>query len=970
MASKADFQTAVDNFSAEVDRLRAIITPLNEKIILLDRLNDPNLPSKLAALKAEYREFSSQNNPPDATIKRLQEDMIREGNALKAEQETDEGKAAIGTIVSLNQQSWKRLVPLAVLFKDEQKSLEKWIEDRPERYGGATDTAASSSSQETSRVNTEATKLSTSLSFGSLQTQASRITNPSGFGLNPTSAGIGLNPDLAAVGFGIGASLSGTISNVRKGTASILDGDIASATLAVEKATNRVNELGRLLDPKTFQVQKIAGGPPYPNILEEFASYAPLWTMAALTPSQFNDPASYRGRPSALQNVVFSSGGRYGDKRAKTIVGEPEYFVNNFNFTVVTAMNEKTGNTNAMQFTWDVFEPYSMGYFLHSLQSAAIDSGWTNYNEAPFLLKLEFVGYKDDGAVFEASEYLTKYLVVQLKNVTFTTNEGGSMYKVEAIAYNHTGWSSIINQTYNDVVLKGETVKELLSEGKDSFIKALNEQQLKMVADNLQQIPDTYVIVFPENWADTVGLNTGGGFADIDLASFTPQEDDEGYPIPQPYYNEEDYGWGEIGASSMGFSASTGGNYLFGLESDVVDSSGVINRAGLKIDPTRRTFSVSQNTSIQNAIAAVVLSSEYSQEALDPNNIDVAGRIKWFRIDVQVQVGELDFLRNCRAKKYIFRVVPYYVHSSVFRNPSAAPPGYEALSQMVAKEYRYIYTGQNNDVLKFDISINYLFTQGLAPVPPMQSDLVYNDDTKGPSEDPDNLAETESGDVQESAITRFSVSASRDASITKEPAKIGYGGKTVKQLVAHMFNNAILKNGNPNEDMVEINLEVLGDPYWLTDNGIGNYLGDIYDGPDSQITSDLTMNHQGADVMIRLIFRTPVEPNLGLEGQGGLYNFPDGEKENPYSGLYKVQTCTNIFSDGAFKQVLRCTRMPNQPQDYDGTPPSSTRTGLLYDTSKQDKPNESPFDWTQDPWGDLDGAIAAQKTEIFGDEGE
>jgi hypothetical protein len=65
------------------------------------------------------------------------------------------------------------------------------------------------------------------------------------------------------------------------------------------------------------------------------------------------------------------------------------------------------------------------------------------------------------------------------------------------------------------------------------------------------------------------------------------------------------------------------------------------------------------------------------------------------------------------AKKITYRVVPYYVHQSIFSNPSSAPVGYSELMKTVVKEYQYIYTGQNVDVLKFDININNLFYAGL-----------------------------------------------------------------------------------------------------------------------------------------------------------------------------------------------------------------------------------------------------------------
>jgi hypothetical protein len=53
------------------------------------------------------------------------------------------------------------------------------------------------------------------------------------------------------------------------------------------------------------------------------------------------------------------------------------------------AATKASGSTNVITFAFDVFEPYSMGFFIHSLQAAAISAGYPNYNGTPYLLKLE-----------------------------------------------------------------------------------------------------------------------------------------------------------------------------------------------------------------------------------------------------------------------------------------------------------------------------------------------------------------------------------------------------------------------------------------------------------------------------------------------------------------------------------------------------------------------------------------------------
>jgi hypothetical protein len=127
---------------------------------------------------------------------------------------------------------------------------------------------------------------------------------------------------------------------------------------------------------------------------------------------------------------------------------------------------------------------------------------------------------------------------------------------------------------------------------------------------------------------------------------------------------------------------------------------------------------------------------------------------------------------------------------------------------------------------------------------------------------------------------------------------------------------------------------------------MGNYIGEVYDGPngggvDAMRDAAGTLNYQGTDIYIRIIFRTPVEPNLGTSGQGGLYNFPPGEKINPYSGIYKVINVTNKFSNGTFTQTLEANRQPNQPWDYDPYKGASKNWSSV-DISEEDTIQLSP----------------------------
>ena len=729
------------------------------------------------------------------------------------------------------------------------------------------------------------------------------------------------------------------VKNIAAGVAKVVTG--ATDALASCKVSDFAKIAGdSFYSLAGFSQQSTSGGPPYENVLEQFASYTPLWTCACLSPNQFNDPSLYRGKPSALENIVFSSAGRFEGQRTQTIVGAPEYFVNNFSMDMTLTASQASGSTNVVKMTFDVIEPYSMGYFIHSLQTAAINAGYPTYNGTPFLLKLEFVGHRDNGQMFGSSEALNKYFVIQFTTVTFTTTEGGSVYKCEAVPMHHTGFTNVAQQITTNIKLRGENIKEMLVAGNTSLCTVLNKAQNNLVGES-QDLADQYIIVFPEKWSDPVGLPSSGAEqyetllrAMVDLAA--PQTS----PIKgRTGQDSQSFGDGVIGTSSLGFGPESGGNMNFGFESDVTDeATGLIKRNSLTIDPKQREFSFEKNATIQNVIQEVILSSEYAKNAIDPSKIDAEGRINWFRVDVQIKIGDFDLTRNCRQRTYIFRVLPFKVHASVFRSPTANPPGYPALNKIIGKEYKYIYTGQNNDILKFDIQINQLFHTGKQPTSAQNSSSVANQGSNsGMAENPDQKLKLPSTGSADSSTTIDASPGLNDPSITKQTTKGGYGAQDVARRVAETLKNSILNQGTG--DMTKINLEIIGDPYWISDSGMGNYLGDEYDG-DPYLMRDAagSVNYQGADTHIRIIFRTPIEPNLGTSGTGGLYNFPPNEPINPYSGMYKVIKCTNKFSDGKFIQTLEATRMPNQPQDYDPYKGPS-KNPLAADTSQADTPS-------------------------------
>lgn len=717
----------------------------------------------------------------------------------------------------------------------------------------------------------------------------------------------------------------------------------------VSKVLNDANKVARSGRASLNNVVK--------NPMENFASYTFMWTMACLEPKQFNNPASYRGSSKDLKHIVFATGGRYDSQRTKTAYGAPEYFVNNFVMQTAIAASSGTGNSNAFKFSWDIIEPHSMGLLLQSLQNAAINAGYANYlNNAPFVLKLDFLGYNEEGQML--SSIKSKYFTVTLTKCTFTVNENGSVYKVEAVPCNHKGFSDVVNTLYNDVKLvcsktgpDAGSVKDLLVSGKTSLCEYLNSNEKKLVKEGQIGVADVYEIQFPETSDEF--LNSGQIKGITAKATMDPKAKTDTKVISGTNIKvSTDFGKNPIGAADFGFDQKSGGNIAFAKHGDQVDKkTGVVKRDQMTIDPKTRTFQFSQNQSLTAIINQIILSSSYSKKALDPKNLD-NGFIKWWRLDVQIQLLEYDTLIGDYAKKIIYRVVPFLVHHSVFTPPNSTPIGYEQLKTQIVKEYNYIYTGQNADVLRFDIEINNLFFTGMNSSAPSESAKVSNQDQKGVGENLPATAKASKGSSPAAQLASLGRSRmKKDPALLKKPTG-GSGDKTTEQQVAENFHKAFVSAGSG--DLVNVSLEIMGDPYWMVDSGISNYFS-RRSATSRLLTEDGTMNYEGGDVFVYLTFRTPADINETT----GLYEFPTAGGESPFSGIYRVTMCENTFNDGIFKQKLKCIRQVGQSQDYSGNNPNELSklvidkiSSLATVFSKQEKPKTSPSD---DPSGDGSG---------------
>jgi len=717
-----------------------------------------------------------------------------------------------------------------------------------------------------------------------------------------------------------------TPSNISSGSAAVTTGAIPTSPFGTTEAAAVV--------PSILQSQpKNPGSAAAPSLLskinnplELFASYTPLWTMAVLERDQFNNPALYRENPSQLKHIIMSSAGRFEANRTQTTQGVPEFFIDRFIMKSVIAPSDKTGNSNAFKFEWEIYEPYSMGLLLQSLQIASINAGYTNYlADTPVVLRLDFQGYDELGRNYAVVK--PKFFTLKITNVSFSVTESGSNYKMEGVPYNHEGFNDSVNTMYNDIKLTAGaegTVEEVLMTGKESLAKALNDIEERLKSEKRIGIKDEYVIEFPENSNDFTPASRA---SEQKFATVDPNSKQEVTIKGDKTTVITDFDSNPIGKSKFGFDQTRGGNHPMGKHSEQVDpNTGVITRDGVTINPKSRTFQFGQGQSLTSIINQVILSSKYAASAVDPDN-KINGYVKCWRIDVQIEIIDIDPLTGGLAKKFTYRVVPYLVHESLFSNPNTVPD-YTDQIRKVVKSYDYIYTGQNVDILKFDIQIDNLFFAGINPSTERDSAIVNNPDQVSAAENLPKATKVGQGPNTGAQIASGGRARPQpDPSLLKDRIRGGTGEGSVEQHVAEAFYQSFVSGASA--DMITVDLEILGDPYWMVDSGIANYFAKP-DPINEQITEDGTMNYEGNDIHVYLTFKTPSDVNTAT----GLYDFGKEATTSPFSGLYRVVTCEHIFVDGMFKQKLECLRMPAQSTDF--TDNSAELNKTLRDRNKEE----------------------------------
>lgn len=665
-----------------------------------------------------------------------------------------------------------------------------------------------------------------------------------------------------------------------------------------------------------------------PNPLRNHNSFNYVVSLACMTVQENNFPEVYREGVVFNQYIIRSSGGFYenryqvldelGDESGQG-VGHAEYYIDDLEIDAVIAPNQNTRVAMGTTIRFTVTEPYSMGNFIEAIVGSVKEkstSPLASVNGWPFCLQIDFVGYNEFGERSQKQVRSPIFIPINIINMELNVTGQGSVYDVQAVAYPETALSDSINQIFTDVEATGMLIHEVLNGETDSVIFAINDRIDNLEANDIISAGDRFIIAFPQDINDmTNAIREMTPTPDtirtsVDIAGIGPQPVQEvRNPSSQMFENLMAYArnvdkMNEIGNSFIVEDASEGGSQPMGNpseahpnETDTLDPTA----SSMQVSTNRRTYPFGQGERITDIIEDIVVRSRYAADKATEESA-ANGTRQWFKIVTQVYLdntAQAIAERGRPARIYVYSVILYFPDEAKSLGTGENPKNTQGLKDSAVKEYNYIYTGLNEDILEFDLTFNNAFFQTALANYNMNPGAEGHLGDATIADPGSNVSTGAAANAQNNDVDNKDVTGAVEETRT-DGRNIGTRSRDVKLQVAKMFHDRLI---NQPTDLITAEMKILGDPFFLPQQ-TGNYIGGSTSNPN--LTADGTVAYMENEVFLVVNFNTPFDYQI----EGATMEFPKIVPQ--FSGLFSCWAVTNNFSKGRFEQTLKLIRRTGQ----------------------------------------------------------
>jgi hypothetical protein len=640
-----------------------------------------------------------------------------------------------------------------------------------------------------------------------------------------------------------------------------------------------------------------------PNVLHQYASYNPLFTLSALSRADLESTTTLLN--SKPHDIIIRSSGigpdenqrGYGpmderslgegetlskdnqqlleknkgmkktlDKARATFKKNRDLYFRNVTMNSVNPHNSKRRLTNVTDINMEIMEPFGIS-LIDRIRAAASNNDYLDHLDAPYLLTLEFTGFDELGNVVQPLHSTKRVIPIKLVDMRIDINQGGSVYNVKAIPFSEFGYVNrfAYPRTAGTLTTQNRTLNELVIELQD----ILNKQNEDTKEEGLIGIADEYQISIDKYFEpDTT---------EIELDSYVKRE--------------MHHGGVQVDKESLEFLKFSKNDHITSILDQI-----------MKGHPKQKYNDFDK----WKQKVETILSSRSTNQGV----YDAAKEQGWYYKKYQIRstvipTNRFDPKRATNAKIIKFVVEPLMIHAYSLAIPGVSTG--DNFKNFVHKTYNYIFTGENIDIL--DLDINY-------KVAYFQSRLSEASETKR------NNDEIQLIDVKTAGVSNSEDHFEDQSFLLRQEVGEGKSGDNLSNDKTTELDNFLDYLANPEADMVTINMEILGDPAWLGQSQFipanpqmfGPGVSEDKDisywraGLDSVWNNELKCyNPELADPIILLNFRMPTD----LNDKTGIYEL-QSDQSATFSGLYRVYQIEHSFDNGSYRNILKLVRFNNQ----------------------------------------------------------
>lgn len=690
-----------------------------------------------------------------------------------------------------------------------------------------------------------------------------------------------------------------------------VDGVLPAITVTAERETVDLTALQNSYVSRPTQVYQTT----FENPLLDYTTVNYNLSLHLLSHQQLDSVLENPTQTYVPKNVLVAGAGRYQDIARNSNFKEDFYF-DDFRMDTFINISARNRTSNLIECRFTIIEP--LGFTLiNRLIAASRSVGESNYIEQPYMLQIDFFAGSDSGTTIASAlnEY-KKYIPIRIVELKSRITNKGTEYDISAVPYNHHALSYIHVTSPANFRIRADSVADAFGDGSlatqelTSLIEAnQREKDLAAAQQSLSQATNESSINYYLNKVNELKA------AGVSNKSYI----ETGYTNALNTWNTELIKGKQktvVCNYKVIFSSEIGQAKLFSSAAEIATTQSVTeagnassaNKSEIGITATQLSWTggvlnIPKGTKLDELINFVVRASNYvTEEISDPlagsKPRDNRKPFKWFRIIPKIKKQNYDPATQTTTYSIIYYVRPWTVNSKHPYVTNGKAQGY-------VKEYDYIFTGKNRDVLDLQIDFNTLYYTQLQSMRyqdtlGVNALVAQNVNQAVATGNKEGLIPTQSSVVipcQDDVLKVPIYYTSEDNSLQTVPST-----SAVKQASAADLQRSLTVGANG--DMINVKLKILGDPHLIKQDDI--FYGQSLD--SGQTNSIFTPNNSiytdDGELYVKLNIKTPIDYNdrLGLTVTGA-YDY------NAFSGIYKIIKIENNFIKGRFEQTLDLARI-------------------------------------------------------------